>query len=227
MEKLKVVNVIGATGMVGRELVSQLLERPEVGKVRIFVRRKSGMEHPHLEEVVTGLGTPLNWEKKVTGDVLFSALGTTLKQAGSKEEQYRVDVTNNFTFAETAARNGVSTYVLVSAAGADAGSKIFYSRMKGELDERVQRLPFTSITILRPSILSGNREVRRPMEEWSVKMMTWVSQWFFRDYRPVPAETVALAMINAALLINAPGTTIVKPGELFTLAAVDKSTQNL
>lgn len=219
MEKLKVVNVIGATGLVGRELVSQLLEKPEVGKVRIFVRRKSGFNHPRIEEVITGLDTPLNWEKKVTGDILFSALGTTLKQAGSKEEQYRIDFTHNFNFAEAAARNGVPAYVLVSSAGANARSGIFYSRMKGELEEKVQKLPFKSIAILRPSILTGKREVRRPMEEWSVTIMGFISRFVLKDYRPIPAATVAKAMINAGLLKTHHGISVVNPGELFTLAA--------
>ncbi len=215
-----VANVIGATGMVGRELVSQLLEREEIGLVRIFVRRKSGLSHPRLEEHLINFDLPGSWSSMVTGDLLFSTLGTTLKQAGSKEAQYRVDFTYNLHFAEAAAQNGVRKYLLVSAAGANPRSIVFYSRIKGELDEKVQKLPFQTIHILRPSILTGSREIRRPAEEWSAAVMGKVSRLIFRDYRPISAATVARAMINAALWENRNGITVVKPGELFNLATL-------
>ena len=225
MKVKKEVNIVGATGMVGRELTRQLLEEPGIGKVRIFVRRKNGISHPLLEEHIVDFDQTASWASLVTGDVLFSALGTTLKQAGSKEAQYRVDFTHNYHFAEAAARNGVPTYVLVSAAGADARSFIFYSRMKGELDDKVQTLPFRSIYILRPSILTGHREIRRPAEEWSATFMEKIGRVMFRSYRPISAATVASAMINAALLINVPRVSVVKSGELFNLAALNHRTQ--
>ncbi|HPJ79115.1 MAG TPA: NAD(P)H-binding protein [Prolixibacteraceae bacterium] len=222
---MKEVNIVGATGMVGREVTRQLLEDPGIDKVRIFVRRKSGLSHPRLEEHIVDFDHPENWGALVTGDALFSALGTTLKQAGSKEAQYRVDFTHNYQFAEAAARNGVATYVLVSAAGANARSLIFYSRIKGELDEQVQKLPFRHIHILRPSILTGQREVRRPAEEWSATFMEKIGRVMFRSYRPISAATVARAMINAALLINVPRISVFKPGELFNLAALNQQTE--
>ena len=129
----KKVNVIGATGLVGRELVKQLLENPEVEKVTIFSRRNSGFQHPKLEQRVIDFNDRESWKPFLQGDVLFSALGTTLKQAGSKEKQYLVDYTYQWQFAEAAAEKGIPAYVLVSSTGASPRSSIFYSRIKGEI----------------------------------------------------------------------------------------------
>ena len=119
-------NVIGATGLVGKHLVQQLLDHPEFETVRIFVRRDAGISHPKLEQQIVDYSNQEVWKNKLQGDALFSALGTTLKQAGSKEKQYEVDFTFNLNFAQQAKQNGIENYVLVSSVGADAKSKIFY-----------------------------------------------------------------------------------------------------
>lgn len=216
----RVVNVTGATGLVGRELVRQLLEEKEIEKVRTFVRRESGVIHPRLEEFVVDFNDPGKWKASLTGDVLFSALGTTLKQAGSKKNQYLVDFTYQLCFAEEASKNGISHYVLVSSAGANSRSFLFYPRTKGELEEKIKDLPFQSITILRPSILTGIRETRRPAEEWSAVMMGKISRCFLKKYRPVPAKTVARAMINASSGNNSGKPVVVHAEGVFKLAGV-------
>jgi uncharacterized protein YbjT (DUF2867 family) len=145
-------------------------------------------------------------------------MGTTLKQAGSKANQYKIDFTYQYRFAEEASRAGISVCVVVSSAGANAKSMLFYSRIKGELDDAVQKLPFQKVIILRPSILAGIREKRRPMEEKSVRAMELISRFLFRKYRPVPAATVAKAMIRGALGEAEVNSSIVNPEEVFKLA---------
>jgi len=135
-------NVIGATGLVGKQLVQLLLKNKNFEKVRIFVRRSPGISHPKLEEQIIDFDHEESWAEKLTGDVLFSALGTTLKQAGSKEKQYETDVTFNLNFAQKAKENGIENYVLVSSVGANTKSRIFYTCMKGELEEAVSELNF-------------------------------------------------------------------------------------
>lgn len=132
--------VIGSTGLVGKQLIEQLLEDARFDRVGSFVRRPSGRTHPKLDEHVVDFRAPDAWASQVTGDVLFSALGTTLKQAGSKEAQYEVDYTFQFRTAQAAAKNGVKEYVLVSSASASASSMVFYSRIKGELERDTQKL---------------------------------------------------------------------------------------
>jgi uncharacterized protein YbjT (DUF2867 family) len=135
----------------------------------------------------------------VTGDVLFSAFGTTLKKAGSKDAQYKIDHTYQFQVAEAARGNGVKQYVLISSAGADPDSSMFYNRMKGELDRDVQQLGFEQIAILRPSVLDGDRSESRRAEAIGI----WIGKYilplipYFRKYRAIKAQKVALAMIGA------------------------------
>ena len=116
------------------------------------------MQHAKLQERIVNFDAVPEWKALLTGDVLFSSLGTTLKQAGSKEAQYKVDFTYQYNIAKAAADNGVSQYVLVSSAGASPQSRIFYSRMKGELEEAVKTFSFPHITILQPGILQGERD---------------------------------------------------------------------
>ena len=210
-------NVIGATGLVGKQLVQMLLKNESFGRVRIFVRRDSGIQHPRLEEQIVNFGEKKTWSKQLTGDVLFSALGTTLKQAGSKEKEYEVDYTFNLNFARQAKENGIENYVLVSSIGANAKSRIFYTRMKGELDEAVAKLGFKNLAILRPSSLTGNRREKRTAEIISIPLLRFLTLFLLKKYRPIQDKTVAEAMVNAVLHPNH-GKTIWEAGEVFMLA---------
>jgi len=209
--------IIGATGLTGSLLLKKLLEDERFSKVRALVRRPLDFEHPKLEACVIRFDEPESWAPLVQGDVLFSALGTTLKQAGSKAAQYLVDYEYQYQFARAAAQNGVPRLVLVSSAGADAGSWNFYSRMKGELDEAVQKLPFQSISIIRPGILDGERKEKRPGEAAGLALMRLAGKMrALRHLRPIHGSTVAAAMIRAAVE-GRPGVGIYTLGEVFRL----------
>ena len=210
-------NVIGATGLVGKQLVNQLLENEKLKKVRVFVRRDFGISHPKLEQLIVDFADEKTWAKELTGDVLFSALGTTLKQAGNKEKQYEVDFTYNLNFAQKAKANGIENYVLVSSIGANPKSNIFYTRIKGELDDAVTKLDFKNLVIVRPSSLTGEREEKRWMEELSLPIVGFVTKFILKKYRPISGETVAKAMINGVLKPH-PEKTIWEADEVFELA---------
>jgi len=195
---MKTAIVIGATGLVGSHLVNQLLDDPRFENVKIFTRRSTGKQHPKLKEFLIDFDKPNQWQHLVTGDVLFSALGTTLKKAGGKAAQYKIDYTYQYNFANAAAMNGVATYVLVSSAGASPNSTIFYSRMKGELERDIAKLNFKHIHIIQPGILDGPRSEKRAGEKIGVAVLSVLHKIpALSAYKPIHAAIVAKAMINA------------------------------
>lgn len=210
-------NVIGATGLVGRQLVKQLLSNDKFEKIRIFVRRDFGINHPKLEQHIVDFADEKTWSKHLSGDVLFSTLGTTLKQAGGQKKQYEVDYTLNYNFAQKAKENGIENYVLVSSMSANSKSKMFYPRMKGELDDAVARMKFSQYSIIRPGPLTGDREIKRPMEVIAFPVINFLTSFMLRKFRPIKDSTVARSMINA-LLLQDQEKTIWEGEEVFELA---------
>jgi uncharacterized protein YbjT (DUF2867 family) len=196
---IKKAIVIGATGMVGAQLIKLLVENEEFNEIVSLVRRESGFNHPKLKEQIIDFEKPESWSKLITGDVLFSTLGTTIARAKTKDAQFKVDFTYQFKVAEMAAKNGVSRYVLVSSSGANSKSGNFYLNMKGKLEDAVQSLPFEVISILRPGQLDGNREENRTGEKIALSVMYGLNKLgLFRRYKPIQAVQVAQVMINAA-----------------------------
>lgn len=193
--------LIGATGLVGKALLDQLLADDDFSAVHVLTRRATGKAHPKLTEEIVDFDQIKNSSLQIHADVLFSTLGTTLKTAGTQERQWEIDFDMQFNTAEIAWNGGTKKLVLLSSAGANAKSTIFYSRMKGELDEAVQNLKVENVSIIRPSMLVGNREEFR----WAEKIFTPLMYAFcwipgIRKYRPINDKVVAKAMINASKL---------------------------
>jgi uncharacterized protein YbjT (DUF2867 family) len=149
-------------------------------------------------------------------------LGTTLRPAGSKGAQFKVDYKYQYNFAKAAAENGIPNYILVSAAWSSPASKIFYSRMKGILEKDIKKLPFKNITILRPGQLAGNRKEKRSGERISISFLNIVHHIpGLRALKPIHATTVARAMVNA--VHHGPGRlNEYSLGEVFKLAEINK-----
>lgn len=196
---MKKAIVIGSTGMVGNELLKLLILSEEYSEIVSLVRRSSGINHPKLNEQIVNFDQLYRWSHLVTGDVLFSALGTTIANAKIKAAQFKVDYTYQFGVAEIAAKNGVSNYVLVSSAGANSKSKAFYMNMKGQLEDAVKSLPFKVISILRPGQLAGNRKENRTGEKIGISLIYSFNKiGILKKYKPIQTFLVARAMINAA-----------------------------
>ena len=190
--------VLGATGAVGKDLVQQLLADNSFESVDIFVRREVKMASDKLTVYVVDFDHPEAWADELQGDVLFSCLGTTIKAAGSQEAQWKVDYTYQYEVAKAARANGVKTYVLVSAIGADVKSKFFYSRMKGALDDAVQKLGFEGCFILQPPSLIRKGSERFGENVGVVVMKGLNAIGLLRSWTPMPTESVAAAMIRLA-----------------------------
>ena len=190
--------IIGATGATGKDLVTQLLADDTYSEVHCFVRKPLALSHPKLHAHVVNFDTPEAWADLLHGDVAFSCLGTTLAVAGSKEAQWRVDYDYQYAFAQQCKANGVPTFVLISAAGATAQSKLFYNRMKGQLEDTVKALDFSCLLIFQPSVLIRSNSDRGG-ENFTMKVINFLNKLgLFKRYRPMPTAVLAEKMIKAA-----------------------------
>lgn len=190
--------VIGATGATGKDLVNQLCQDSDFDEIDIFVRRRSDFHHEKVKAHLVDFDHPEEWKHLVKGDVAFSCLGTTLKSAGSKENQKVIDYDYQFNFAKAAKENNVQDYILVSAYGASPDSKIFYSRIKGELEEAVKNLKFEKTTIFKPGMLE-RKNTDRNGEVFGLKIIKFLNKLgIFKSQKPLPTSVLAKAMIVAS-----------------------------
>ena len=187
--------LLGATGAVGRDLVRQLLQDDSFTELYLLVRRiPEGLSSPKLRIQVFDFDQPDEWPDFPEADVLFSSLGTTLRDAGSQAAQYRVDYGYQYEVARRAATRGIPHYVLVSAWGAKPKARSFYSRMKGELEAAVQALPFRRISILRPPLLERPGSNRGGERLAAAILRGLGALGLLRAFRPMPTEVVARCM---------------------------------
>ncbi|MFN4363922.1 NAD(P)H-binding protein [uncultured Chryseobacterium sp.] len=209
--------VIGATGATGKDLVEQLLQDRDFEEVHIFVRKPLKIQNDKLKIHVIDFDKPEEWKNIVRGDVAFSCLGTTLKSAGSKEAQRKVDFDYQYEFAKAAKENNVDDYILVSAYGANPKSKIFYSRMKGELEEAVKKLHFEKITIFKPGMLE-RKDSDRTGEVLGSRIIKFANKLgLLESQKPLPTDVLAKAMINSSK-IKSNGYSSIKLGNIFCFA---------
>ena len=192
--------VIGATGATGKSLLPLLAAHLEIERIDCFGRRHPDFSHPKLYAHQIDFAQIETWRNDVQGDVLFACLGTTLKAAGSKEAQWAIDYEANLEFAKAARENGVNTLVLVSASGANAASRLFYQRMKGELEQAIIALNFPHLIIFRPPLLIRPNSDRLG-EKIAERILHGLNRiGLMKNQRPLAVEKLAQAMLKAALL---------------------------
>lgn len=191
--------VIGATGLVGSALLEQLCQSDRFESVVAISRRPLTYTHRKLSTVQVDFEQLSLQAKAFAGDVLFSCLGTTKKQAGSIAAQRVVDVDYQYQAAQLARQAGVKHLCLVSSSGAHKGSLSAYLDMKGDLEEKVKTLGFERFSIFQPSVLVGQRDHRRFAEEVSALVLPWVCRLpGLKAFRPIQGQQVARRMLQVA-----------------------------
>lgn len=197
----KTALIAGASGLVGSQLLPLLLASDRYARVIAVGRRPLPMVHPKLEQRIFDLEQLEEHRLQLIADDVYCCLGTTLRQAGSKEAFYRVDFLYVVKLAALTAANFAAQFMLVSAMGADAASRFYYNRVKGEMEEAVREAPFRAIHIFRPSLLLGQRTEKRLGEQIGAVLLRALRPVLvgpLRPYRAISADTVARAMLSAA-----------------------------
>jgi uncharacterized protein YbjT (DUF2867 family) len=203
--------IAGASGLVGGECLRRLLASAAYSMVTIVTRRSLGdaARHPKVREIVVDFARLENIQAELRADHVFCTLGTTIRKAGSQAKFRQVDYEYPRHLAQLTRANGARHFSLVSALGASSNSGVFYSRVKGELEDALRAMGWPSLCLLRPSVIAGERQESRPLER--------VGEWLLRfgpsTYRPVAAGSIAAAMIATAQH-QAAGVTILESREI-------------
>lgn len=199
--KEKTALIAGATGLIGNELLHKLLETSEYKQVNALVRNPLKMNHPKLKEVIVDFDHLNEYKQYFAVNDVFVCLGTTIKKAKTQEAMYKVDVDYPVEIGRIAKEAGAKHYLVVSSMNADRNAKLFYPRMKGELEEKVRHLNFEHLSIFRPSLLLGNRGDFRLGEEMAAVLFKGLKFIFtgpLQKYRAIEGKTVAKAMYKVA-----------------------------
>lgn len=205
--------LIGATGSTGKFLLNELIQDDDYTSVTVFVRRPTGRSHPKLTAHVVDFSNLHQYKEHITGDILFSCLGTTLKDAGSQKKQFEIDFEIPATFAKIARHNRVNSVVLVSSSDASPKSRIFYSRMKGELETAITELDFGQYIIFRPGPLLREGSDRAG-EKLLVKALGFLNGiGLLNKYKPLPTEVLAMKLAKAPWKLPQ-GTSVLKLQEI-------------
>ncbi len=198
--------VLGATGLIGSALVEQLLQDDAFSTVRLLVRRPIALQHPKLDIRITDFSDYEAYKKNLgAGDCIFCCIGTTNANVKGDKALYRsIDFDIPVNAARFGNEAGFKQYLLISAIGANAASRIFYSRLKGEVEEVIAAFPFDGFHIFRPSFLVGERKEKRLGEMIGTVIFRLFSFMIPSKYKAIEGKTVAKAMLQAAKA-NKPG----------------------
>ncbi|MBQ4913220.1 nucleoside-diphosphate sugar epimerase [Maribacter sp. MMG018] len=198
----KTAILLGATGLTGGILLRLLLQDDRYEKIKLFSRSSVGISHQKIEEHLGDLMQLVQFEVDFTGDEVFCCIGTTKSKTPDKEAYRKVDYGIPVAAAELSVKNGISSFLVMSSMGADAKSKVFYNRLKGEMEDAVLGKHIKNTYIFRPSLIGGKREEKR-LGEWVFKQLmkgvNLVLAGPLKKYRSIKPETIAKAMLMVAI----------------------------
>jgi len=194
--------LLGASGLIGNNLLTQLLNSPAYSEVLTIGRKPLNFEHPKLKELIVDFDHIDQYSSEIKGNVVFCCLGTTNSKTPDKVQYKKIDYQYPLDIGSIAQSNGATAYHLVSSMGADVNSSMFYPKTKGEVERDLKAIPFKSIYIYRPSLLDGNRAEERTAEKIMIRLMRFLNPLLIgglKKYRSIKIETVASAMLKESL----------------------------
>jgi uncharacterized protein YbjT (DUF2867 family) len=191
--------VIGSTGLVGSHLLEQLLSDDAFETVKILVRKPINIQHPKLQQQIVNFNDYADYQSKLgTGNCIFCCIGTTNANVkGDKAEYRKIDFDIPVNAARFGKEAGFEQFLIVTAQSANSNSRIFYNRLKGEVEEVITTFGFSCLHIFRPSFILGNRKEQRGGEGFFKQLFKTISFMLPSSWKPIEASAIAAAMINA------------------------------
>lgn len=216
----KTAIVLGATGLVGGLLLDLLLKDARYGQITVISRRELAIKHPKLQVVVTDLFKLSKLKENFVGDEVYCCIGTTKAKTPDRETYRKIDYGIPVAAAKLCRKNNIGTLIVISAMGADKKSKIFYNRIKGEMETAVLQEGVAKTHLVRPGLIGGKRQESRMAEDvgkFLMRAASFIMVGPLKKYRSILPRTIAGAMI---WLANNPCEAQIIPSEtLKTLAA--------
>jgi len=199
--KKKTAIVLGATGLTGSLLLARLLADDSYGVIKLFSRKSSGNDSPKIREYIGDMLQLENFQNDFTADEVFCCVGTTSAKTKDRSIYRAIDYGIPFSASKLAIKNNIPTFLVISSMGANPNSSIFYSRTKGEMEQAVLDQNIPNTYILRPSLILGERNERRPGESIGAVLLKLTSIFLvgrWKKYRAIEADCIASAMVNLA-----------------------------
>lgn len=193
--------LIGATGLIGGDLLNKLLASDLYSEVLVISRKQVDHHHPKLKQLTISFEDIYKYETQINGEDIFCCLGTTAKKTPNKDLFRKIDYQYPLDIAKIGFKNGSKNYHLISAMGADVKSGIFYNQVKGEIERDIKLINFKSLHIYQPSLLDGNRKESRFLEQMAIAVMHIINPILIgglKKYRSIKIEKVASAILNQA-----------------------------
>lgn len=210
---MKTALIAGATGLIGKELVQKVLKSGQYNLIYLIVRKPCGIVNVKIHEIIVDFEQVEQITLEYPVDEAFCTLGTTMKQAGSREKFSKVDLEYVLSFARFAKTSGAGKFLVISSMGANPKSSVFYNRIKGLAEEGLKNLGFKHLVILRPSLLLGKRPEPRLGERMGVIFMKAFNFLIPDNYKAIDSSHVAEKMLEMAGNSNK-GVSIVESGEM-------------
>ena len=198
---MKTALVFGSTGLIGRQLISQLIKNDNYNKIKLFVRSEIVINEPKIEIIRTDFSDLENHKEDVKGDDCFFCIGTTKQNSPDKNEYQKVELDIPKKIAQIARTNSVNSFIFISSIYANPKSSGDYVKFKGLVEEELKKLNFTNLGILRPSFLMGDRKENRAGEKIGILTFRLLSPLLLgplKKMKPINSEKVAKAMIKIA-----------------------------
>jgi uncharacterized protein YbjT (DUF2867 family) len=196
------VILVGASGLIGSNLLSELIQSEAITEILLLVRKSTGISNPKIKELILNFDELNSYSSEIQGDIMYSCLGTTTRETPDSKLYKKIDLEYPLNLAKLGVKNGVSQFHIISSLGADPESSNSYLKLKGELEQELKKLHIPSLHIYQPSFLIGDRKENRLSDKIMKPIFKLIDPLLIgplKKYRSIKAVNVAKVMLSQSI----------------------------